>query len=117
MPVPTHSVAGGRGTEGGKGGLARRMVAEANVRKVGTIRGGGDAPSRCHWPTDGQGLDYYYFQSSPLLLPLPPSDGQWHHILEIELHLVLSVLGVSDVCTCIAVCYLPYNIFIVIFNT
>ena len=39
-PVPTHSVAGGRGGEGRKGGLVRRMVAEANIRKVGTIRGG-----------------------------------------------------------------------------
>jgi hypothetical protein len=25
----------------------RRMVAEANIRKVGTIRGGGETPSRC----------------------------------------------------------------------
>jgi len=37
-PVPTHSVAGGRGGEGRKGGLVRRMIAEVNVRKVGTIR-------------------------------------------------------------------------------
>ena len=52
--MPTHSVAGGRGGEGRKGGLVRRMLAEANIRKVGTIRGGGDAPSQCRWPIDGQ---------------------------------------------------------------
>ena len=54
MPVPTHSVAGGKGGEGWKGGLVKRMVADVNTRKVGTIRGGGDAPSQCCWPADGQ---------------------------------------------------------------
>ena len=54
MPVPTHSVAGGKGSEGWKGGLVKRMVVDVNTRKVGTIRGGGDMPSQCHWPTDGQ---------------------------------------------------------------
>jgi len=39
--VPTHPVAGGRGREGRKGGLVSRVIAEANVRKVGMIRGGG----------------------------------------------------------------------------
>ena len=45
MPVPTHSVAGGKGSEGWKGGLVKRIVADVNTRKVGTIRGGGDALS------------------------------------------------------------------------
>ena len=47
-------VAQGKGGEGWKGGLVKRMVADVNTRKVGTIRGGGDAPSQCHWPMDGQ---------------------------------------------------------------
>jgi hypothetical protein len=40
MPVLTHSVAGGRGGEGWKGRLVRTMVAEGNIRKVGTIQVG-----------------------------------------------------------------------------
>jgi hypothetical protein len=67
--LPTHSVTGGRGRGGRKGGLAgEEEGAEAKIGNMGTIKVGGDTLSRRCWPTDRQ--------RSRLLgsSPLPPSD-------------------------------------------
>jgi len=66
----THSVAGGRGGEGWKGRLVRRVVAEANIRKLARL----EAEETHQVDAVGQrmdsGLDYISDQYICMCIPV-----------------------------------------------
>jgi len=120
-PVLTHSVAGGRGGEGRKDGLVRRMVAEENVGRWARSEAEETRriDDRCRWPTDGQ--RFRLLVLPVVAAPIAAAAVRWTMTSRLVdsptpgTQCAPSLGSVHIYVHCSTL--LPYNIFITIFNT